>query len=70
MLKDKLYLALLRVVLEHLANALGEVNQVGLLTMQVHLLLVNLSHVKNLVHQVEYSLGVVVNGVQGLVQLG
>ena len=55
--------ALLGVVLEHLAQAGHEGDEVGLLAVEVHLLLVNLAHVKNLVDEVEYALGVMLDGV-------
>ena len=38
--------------------------------MQVHLLLVNLSHIEDLVYQVLYAMSVVLNGVDVVLGLG
>ena len=55
--------SLLGVIVEHLAHPLRECHEVGGLTVQVHLLLVNLTNVENLVHEVQDAVGVVLNGV-------
>ena len=56
--------ALLGVVVEHLGDAGHEADEVGLLAMEVHLLLVDLSHVENLVDEVQDALCVTLDGVE------
>ena len=50
-------------ILKHLAYTLSEINKVGLLTVQLHLLLVNLTNIEDLVHQIQDTLGIVVNSI-------
>ena len=57
--------ALLCVIFKHLADTLGETDDVGQLAVQLHLLLVDLADVKNLVHEVQNALGIVVDGLGG-----
>ena len=63
MLKGERDVVLASIILEHLIDTLGIGHKVGLLTMQLHLLLINLTHIQNLVNQVQDSLGVAVNGI-------
>ena len=52
----------LGIILEHLADTLYEIDEVGLLAVQLHLLLVNLTNVKNLTDKVEDAGSVMLNG--------
>ena len=61
--------ALAGVVLIDFVDGGDEVVHVGLAAVQVHLLLVNLAHVENLVHQREDALGVAVDDAQVLLRL-
>ena len=57
-------IALPGVVLEHLADACHKGDKVGLFTVEVHLLLVNLTDVENLVDKVKDALCVTLDGVK------
>ena len=51
-------MALVGIVFIHIKHALGKSHHIGMLALQLHLLLVDLTHIQNLVHQVQNTLGV------------
>ena len=65
MLEDETDVALLGVELEHLADTTYELHHISALTMQMHLLLVNLTNVQDLVHQRQNSLGITFYRIDG-----
>ena len=58
--------AILGIELKHLVDSTDETDHFRFLAVQVHLLLVNLTHIKNLVHETKDALCVVLNGFESL----
>jgi len=64
MLVGKLHVALESRELKQFGHTTDKFHEVGLLTVQVHLLLVHLTEVENLVDQGEYAIGIALDDVQ------
>ena len=69
MIESKMDITLLSREIKHSADALCKSHQIRLLTMQLHLLLVDFTHIENLIHQVQNALRIVLNSVNSRITL-